>query len=105
MNTPKSVCPYSIPTSILQHSCSVLSKHLTKLINFAFSQGVFPDLLKFTNVNSVIKKGDNLDYNNYRTISLISNIGKLIEKTVHKEILFFLSNSMDLEINCQLIIL
>ena len=26
-----------------------------------------------------LKKGDNLDYNNYRSISLTSNIGKIIK--------------------------
>ena len=80
MNTSKSVGPYSIPTNILKLSCSVLSKHLVKLINFSFSEGTFPNLLKFANVIPVIKKGDNLDYNNYKPISLISNIGKLTEK-------------------------
>ena len=80
MNISKSVCSYSIPPNILKLSCLVLSKPLVKLINFSFSEGTFPDLLKFANVIPVFKKGDNLDYNNYRPISLISNIGKLIEK-------------------------
>ena len=61
-------------------SCSVMSKPLVKLINFSFSEGVFPDLLKFVNVVPVLKKGDNLNYNYYRPIFLISNIGKLIER-------------------------
>ena len=74
MNTSKSVGPYSIPTNILKLSCSVLSKPLVKLINFSFSEGTFPNLLKFANVIPVFKKGDNLDYNNCRPISLISNI-------------------------------
>ena len=90
MNASKSVGPYGIPTNILKLSCSVLSKPLVKLINFSFSEGTFPNLLKFANVIPVFKKGDNLDYNNYRPISLISNIGKLIEKVVHKRLYSFL---------------
>ena len=69
MNISKLVGPYSIPTNILKLSSSLLSKPLAKLINFSFSEGVFPDLLKLT-----------IDYNNYRPLSLISNIGKQIEK-------------------------
>ena len=37
----------------------------------------------------VFKKGDNLDYINYRAVSLISNIGKLIEKIIHKRLYSF----------------
>ena len=93
MNTSKSIGPYSIPTNILKISCSVLSKPLVKLINFSFSEGTFPNLLKFANVIPVFKKGDNLDYNNCRPISLISNIWKLIEKIVHKRLYSFLEKN------------
>ena len=93
LNTSKSVGPYSIPTNIFNLSCSVLSKPVVKLINFSFSEGTFPNLLKFANVIPVFKKGDNLDYNNYRPISLISNIGKLIEKIVHKRLYSFLEKN------------
>ena len=92
INTCKSVDPYSIPTNILELPCSVLSKPLAKLINFSFSEGILPDLLKFANVIPVFKKDDNLDYNNYRTIYLISNIGKLIEK-IHKRLYCFLEKN------------
>ena len=93
LNTSKSVGPYSIPTNIFKLSCSVLSKPAVKLINFSFSEGTFPNLLKFANVIPVFKNGDNLDYNNYRPISLISNIGKLIEKIVQKRLYSFLEKN------------
>ena len=83
MNTSKSVGPYSIPTNILKLSCSVLSKPLVKLINFSFSEGTFPNLLKFAFVIPAFTKGDNLDYNNhnnYRSISLISNIQNSLKR-------------------------
>ena len=69
MNTSKSAGPYSIPTNILKISCSVLSKPLVKLISFSFYEGTFPNLLKFANVIPAFKKGNNLDYYNYRLIS------------------------------------
>ena len=91
MNTSKSVGPYSIPTNILKLSCSVFSKSLVKLISFLFSEGSFPNLLP--NFIPVFKKGDNLDYDNYRPISLISNIGKLIEKIFHNRPYSFLEKN------------
>ena len=90
MDTSKSVGPYSIPINILKPSCSVLSKPLAKLINFSFSEGIFPDLLKFANVIAVFKKGNNSDYNNCRPIYLISNIGKLI---IHRKLYSFLEKT------------
>ena len=68
-----------------------LSKSLVKLINFSFSEGTFPNLLP--NFIPVFKKGDNFDYNNYSPISLISKIGKLIEKIVHNRPYSFLEKN------------
>ena len=93
MNTCKSVDRYSMPTNMLKLSCSVLSKPLVKVISCLFSEDTFPDLLKFANVIPVFRKGDNLDYNNCRPISLISNIGKLIEKIVRKRLYSFLKKN------------
>ena len=93
MNTSESVSPYSIHTNILKLSCSVLSKPLVKLINFSSLKVIFPNLLKFASVIPVFKNGDNLDYINYRAVSLISNIGKLIEKIIHKRLYSFLEKN------------
>ena len=44
--------------------------------------GVFPSILKTAKVVSVFKKDSKLDYSNYRPISPLSNIEKILEKTV-----------------------
>ena len=59
MKTSKSVGLYSILTNIPKLSWLLLSKPLVKLINLIFSEGTFPDLLKFASVISVFKKTDN----------------------------------------------
>ena len=46
--------------------------------------------MKITNVIPVFKKGDRQDYNNYRPISVISNLSKLIQKIAHKSLYNFL---------------
>ena len=61
-------------------SQQIIAKPLAYLINLSFSTGVFQDLLKIANIIPAFKKGDSEDYNNYRPISLISNLSKLIEK-------------------------
>ena len=90
MKTNKAIGPNSIPTKILKMSQHIIAKPLVYLINLSFSTGVFPDLLKIANTISVLKIGDRQDYNNYRPISLISNLSNLIEKLAHKRLYNFL---------------
>ena len=75
--------PNSIPTKILKEFKTELSEPLSDMINVSFNKGIFPDFLKVANVIPIHKKGEKLDPNNYRPISLLSNISKLYEKAMH----------------------
>ena len=55
--------------------------------------GVFPSVLKTAKVVSVFKKDSKLDYSNYLTISLLSNIEKILEKLKYKRLYTFLNNN------------
>ena len=63
---------------------------LLAIINNSFENGIFPNLLKSAQVIPVFKNGSRLSCNNYRPISLLSNIGKIIEKLIHKRLDHFL---------------
>ena len=54
---------------------------------------VFPSALKTTKVVPVFKKDSKLDYNNYRPISLLSNVEKILEKLMYKRLYTFLKNN------------
>ena len=56
---------------------------LANLVILSFEKGICPKPLKIVNVIPIFKKGDYLDCNNYRPISLTSNISKLLEKLIH----------------------
>ena len=83
MKTNKSTGPNSIPTQILKISNQIICKPLTYIINLSFSNGIFPVLLRTSNVIPIFESGENQDCNNYQPISLISNLSKLMEKIVH----------------------
>ena len=68
-----------------------LSTPLTNLLNFSLSKGKVPSLWKQANVTPVFKKNEPSDISNYRPISLLNTIGKVLEKIVHKYIYNFLS--------------
>ena len=52
--------------------------------------GVFPSVLKTAKVVPVFKEDSKLNYSNYRPISLISNIEKILEKLMYKRLYTFL---------------
>ena len=58
----------------------------------SFSTGQFPSVLKIAKVIPIHKKQSRVDYTNYRPISLLSNIEKIIEKLMYKR----LSNFLDI---------
>ena len=54
--------------------------------------GVFPSVLKTPKGVPVLKKDSKLDYSNYRSISLLSNIEKILEKLMYRRLYTFLNN-------------
>ena len=63
---------------------------MTNLTNLSFSTGLFPKILKQAKIIPIFKKGDQQDCNSYRPITLLSNISKIIEKLVHRQLYGFL---------------
>ena len=56
---------------------SILIPLLVLLMNASFSLGIFPDDLKVAKVIPLFKKGNTLDINNYRPISLLTCFSKI----------------------------
>ena len=79
----KSIGPCSIPLKFLKLFKTTLSEPISLIANVSFSTGTFPSTLKTANVIPIYKKEDHTLRNNYRPISLLSNISKIIEKLVH----------------------
>ena len=48
-----------------------------------------PSLWKLANVTPILKKDDPSNVSNYRPISLLSTIGKVLEKLIHKYVFNF----------------
>ena len=71
-----------IGPNILKLCKDYIVQPLTTLINTSISTGIFPDLLKLASVVPLHKGGDKHDPNNFRPISLLPTISKIIERHV-----------------------
>ena len=91
----KAVGPNSIPTKILKLIKHDISPILAELCNLSFSTGIFPEVLKIAKVIPIYKKKSKLKCENYRPISLLSNIDKILEKIMYKRLYeYFGSNDL-----------
>ena len=52
------------------------------MVNLTCSEGKLPTILKMVKMISAYKKGCKTEVTNHRTMSLLSSIGKIIEKSL-----------------------
>jgi len=89
-DSSKGVGPNSIPPKILKQISNLISIPLAAIFNKSFRTGVFPGLLKISKINPIHKKDSKLLISNYRPISLLSNLNKILEKLMFKRLYSFL---------------
>ena len=63
---------------------------MANLIKLSFSTGLFPKILNQAKIIPIFKKGDQQDCNNYKPISLLSNISTIIQKLIRRQLYAFL---------------
>jgi len=71
-----------------------MSKLLSSIFNLSFSSGIFPNILKVANIVPIHKKESKLLVSNYRPISLLSNIDKILERLMYNRLYNFLDKSL-----------
>lgn len=75
---------------VLKSIINNITEPLVYLINRSLTLGIFPDSLKTALIIPIHKKGSIDVIENYRQISLLSSLSKLIEKVVANRLLSFL---------------
>ena len=92
LDTSKAVGPDLIHNKLLLAAGPIIIEPLTFLFNKSLTEGVFPDCWKIAHITPIYKlKGEKSDCSNYRPISLLSCIGKILEKCIQKYILQYLN--------------
>ena len=78
---------------LLKRLLPAMLEPLTILFNKSLSEGTFPEIMKKADVIPLYKAKDNQETNNYRPISLLLTISKLLEKIMYKRTYRFLEDS------------
>ena len=84
MDPNKASDPDRISPRPIREGIDVLTIPLSNYYNSLLSQSIFPTAWKRANVTPIYKKADPSLPSNYRPVSLLSCLGKLIERCVHK---------------------
>ena len=83
-----------LPTFLIKECSDILLPSITKLVNCSLMEGYIPDGFKTAVVSPIIKKATLSvdDFTNYRPVSGLSFISKLVERVVAKQLLEHIHN-------------
>nr|XP_027223246.1 uncharacterized protein LOC113815354 [Penaeus vannamei] len=86
----KSVGVDGIALRFLRDSLPAVAYYLTVIINTSLVTGDFPSLWKHGIITPVLKSGDKDEVNNYRPITILPMLSKVLEEIVADQLTIFL---------------
>jgi hypothetical protein len=93
MQSTKASGPNSFSTNLLIEFSQILIRPLVAIINMSLQEGIFPSYNKEASICPIFKKGDKCKCENYRPISLLSNLSKIFERVMYGRLENFLKSS------------
>ena len=85
--------PDEISQILLKETRTTICKPFTMLFNKSLQENTYPSVWKQASVMPLFKKGDKSTPSNYRPVSLISCVGKVIKRVVFKYIYNFIHDN------------
>ena len=76
----------NLSARFLKDGANVLALPISRLCNLSISRAIFPQDCKIAKLIPLYKKGSRTEPKNFRPISLLPLISKLIEKAVHDQV-------------------
>ena len=84
----------SIPATILKQCVYVYLQFLTKAINHAITEDIFPEQLRKLKVIPLYKTEDPLKKENYGPVSLLTDVSKVFERIIYKKINIYMEDNL-----------
>ena len=100
INVRKATGLDGVSNKLLKFAAHIVAPSLTEIFTTSVNTGIFPTEWKIPRVTPIFKKGKKNDLNNYRPISVIPTVAKILEKIVYEQ-LFSYFNDNNLLTSCQ----
>lgn len=82
-----------IPSKLFKENSEIMTAPVRGLIDKIFSSSIYPSNLKVSLLRPIHKSGSQSDINNFRPISLLSTLNKIVEKVIAEQLMTFLENN------------
>ena len=93
LKTNKAIGLDNISARLLKCGARAICPSITKLLNLSIRTGNFPEIWKCSKVAALFKTGDRTNASNYRPISILPTMSKILEKVVHFQFYDFLNSN------------
>ena len=79
--------------NVIKHVKEHIKLPLTHICNLSFITGVFPCELKIANVVPIFKANDEMIFSNYRPVSVLPVLSKLIERLMYNRLIHYINEN------------
>ena len=69
---------------------SCIKRPLAHICNRSFMTGIFPSELKIANVVPIFKSGDDMVFSNYRPVSVLHVLSKILERLMYNRLILYI---------------
>ena len=76
----------TISNQLLKHAKYLISRVLVSICNNCLKKSIFPECWKVGKINALHKKGSKTDVSNYRPVTILPSLSKLLEKVIFKRL-------------------
>ena len=91
LKTNEAIGLKKISARLLKKSAHTIALSVTKLLNLSIRTGEFPKPWKCSRIKALFESGDRTSASNYRPISILPPLSKILEKAVHSQLYHYLT--------------
>ena len=93
LNSSKSTGLDELPARFIKDGANVLKIPITFIVNFSITTSTVPEDMKIARVKPLYKKNSSLEAGNYRPVSILSIVSKILERAVHSQLVKYLDQN------------